>query len=48
MLTKDFGILIASSRDILYADSGSEYYLKSAEKAQSISQKMWQLYSEKF
>ena len=48
MLTKDFGILIASSRDILYADSGSEYYLKSAEKAKAISQNIWQLYSEQF
>jgi orotidine-5'-phosphate decarboxylase len=48
MLTKDFGILIASSRDILYADSGPEFYLKSAEKAKAISQNMWQLYSEQF
>lgn len=39
-LIKDYGILINSSREIIYASSGEDFAEKAAEKAQALQQEM--------
>ncbi|HND17362.1 MAG TPA: orotidine-5'-phosphate decarboxylase, partial [Saprospiraceae bacterium] len=39
-LIKDYGILINSSREIIYASSGEDFAEKAAEKAQTLQQEM--------
>lgn len=47
LLTDEIGILIASSREIIYADSSTDFAKVSGEKAKGLSEKMWALYTDR-
>jgi orotidine-5'-phosphate decarboxylase len=47
LLNDEIGILIASSRDIIYADNSENFAEVSGEKAKALSSKMWELFEKK-
>jgi hypothetical protein len=46
-LNEEIGILIASSREIIYADNSENFAVASGEKAKALSSKMWELFEKK-
>ena len=47
LLNEEIGILIASSREIIYADNTENFAAASGEKAKALSSKMWELFEKK-
>jgi orotidine-5'-phosphate decarboxylase len=47
LLNDEIGILIASSRDIIYADNSENFAAVSGVKAKLLSSKMWELFEMK-
>jgi hypothetical protein len=46
-LNEEIGILIASSREIIYADNSENFAKASGEKAKALSEKMWAIFESK-
>jgi orotidine-5'-phosphate decarboxylase len=47
LLNDEIGILIASSREIIYADNSENFAKASGETAKALSEKMWSLFESK-